>query len=170
MTSGIRRTAPGRQVITFYSYKGGVGRSMALANIGYRLADKHDLRVVVADWDLEAPGLHRYFGIDERRLAHANGVLDYLVDWREAVKAQASVPPDCSEWPIHVTDPDLAPRNGSLALLPAGKLDAAYAKNLHGFNWKTFYKSQGGAACIETFREQLLRDADLLLIDSRRGP
>ena len=42
--------------ITFYSYKGGVGRSMALANVAYK-AVKEGLKVVVLDFDLEAPGI-----------------------------------------------------------------------------------------------------------------
>ncbi len=53
------------QVITFYSYKGGTGRSMALANIACLLAQRTSLAgskgVLMIDWDLEAPGLHRYF-------------------------------------------------------------------------------------------------------------
>jgi hypothetical protein len=47
-------------IVTFYSFKGGVGRSMALANVGEILAD-WGYRVVLCDWDLEAPGLERYF-------------------------------------------------------------------------------------------------------------
>ena len=49
---------PGR-IITFYSYKGGTGRSMALANVAWLLATARK-RVLMIDWDLEAPGLHRY--------------------------------------------------------------------------------------------------------------
>ena len=52
------------QIITFYSYKGGTGRSMALANVGYLLAtqERSDGKgVLMIDWDLEAPGLHRFF-------------------------------------------------------------------------------------------------------------
>lgn len=48
-------TRPDRRVVTFYSFKGGVGRSMALANVAFRLADRNDLDVIVVDWDLEAP-------------------------------------------------------------------------------------------------------------------
>ena len=53
-------------VITFYSYKGGTGRSMALANTACLLArTKSDPRpVLTIDWDLEAPGLHRFFRQD----------------------------------------------------------------------------------------------------------
>jgi cellulose biosynthesis protein BcsQ len=46
-------------VTTFYSYKGGVGRSMALANVGVLLA-KAGNRVLLVDFDLEAPGLPSY--------------------------------------------------------------------------------------------------------------
>ena len=42
----------------FYSYKGGVGRSMALANLG-ELFHEQGLRTLLVDWDLEAPGLAR---------------------------------------------------------------------------------------------------------------
>jgi Mrp family chromosome partitioning ATPase len=48
------------RVVTFYSYKGGTGRSMALANVAWILASAGN-RVLAIDWDLEAPGLHRYF-------------------------------------------------------------------------------------------------------------
>lgn len=49
------------EVITFYSYKGGTGRTMALANIACLLAQRQGQRVLMIDWDLEAPGLYRYF-------------------------------------------------------------------------------------------------------------
>lgn len=51
---------PGAPIITFYSYKGGTGRSMSLANTAWILAS-NGCRVLVVDWDLEAPGLHRFF-------------------------------------------------------------------------------------------------------------
>src|ERR1035438_2215790 len=43
--------------ITFYSFKGGVGRSMALINTAGILAGRRGFRVLVLDLDLEAPGL-----------------------------------------------------------------------------------------------------------------
>jgi cellulose biosynthesis protein BcsQ len=48
-------------IVTFYSYKGGVGRTMAMANVAVLLAQRN-LKVLAVDWDLEAPGLERYFG------------------------------------------------------------------------------------------------------------
>lgn len=47
-------------IFTFYSYKGGVGRSMALANVAECFCEK-GLRVLIVDWDLEAPGLESFF-------------------------------------------------------------------------------------------------------------
>ena len=47
-------------VITFYSFTGGTGRTMALANVAWILA-ANGHRVLVADWHFESPGLHRYF-------------------------------------------------------------------------------------------------------------
>lgn len=48
------------RIVTFYSYKGGTGRTMALANTAWILA-ANGKRVLAVDWDLEAPGLHRFF-------------------------------------------------------------------------------------------------------------
>ena len=68
------------RILTFYSYKGGTGRSMALANIAWILASA-GRSVLMIDWDLEAPGLHRYFRpflLDEE-LTASDGLID-LVD------------------------------------------------------------------------------------------
>ena len=48
------------KIATFYSFKGGAGRTMALANVAWILAS-NGLKVLVVDWDLDSPGLHRYF-------------------------------------------------------------------------------------------------------------
>ena len=58
MTAGQSRRAG--QIVTFYSFKGGTGRTMALANVAWILA-ANGKRVLIADWDLESPGLHRFF-------------------------------------------------------------------------------------------------------------
>src|SRR6266498_560482 len=79
------------EIITFYSYKGGTGRSMALANVACILAKgPAAARVLMIDWDLEAPGLHRFFGrllshhfgsqdLARRGLDEAPGLIDLLV-------------------------------------------------------------------------------------------
>src|SRR5580692_8318770 len=71
------------KIVTFYSYKGGTGRSMALANVACLLARrlaKTSSRVLVMDWDLEAPGLHRFFSAksDLPEYEALPGVMDYF--------------------------------------------------------------------------------------------
>jgi MinD-like ATPase involved in chromosome partitioning or flagellar assembly len=55
------------EVISFYSYKGGVGRSMLLANVAVVLAQR-GRRVLCIDFDLEAGGLHTIFGLPADRI------------------------------------------------------------------------------------------------------
>ena len=50
-------------VITFYSYKGGMGRSTTLACFASYLAKKEGKRVVVVDCDFEAPGFTNYYDL-----------------------------------------------------------------------------------------------------------
>src|SRR3954453_14885580 len=83
-------TSRAGQVITFYSYKGGTGRSMALANVACLLASRAVLDgakpVLAIDWDLEAPGLDRY--LERLMSAPARdhpGLIDLFTDVRERV-------------------------------------------------------------------------------------
>jgi MinD-like ATPase involved in chromosome partitioning or flagellar assembly len=75
-------------IFTFYSYKGGVGRSMALLNVAYTL---HSLgrHVLMVDLDLEAPGvsgfLRRYEEL-ETTDEHKPDVVDLLSDLMPAVQ------------------------------------------------------------------------------------
>ncbi len=158
-----------RRVITFYSYKGGVGRTMALANVAFRLADIHALDVVVVDWDLEAPGLHEFFAISPKMLAKTRGVLDYFIEWREAAKRNEPRPPDARKWLIPIEHTPRSPRHGSLRLLTAARIDEGYDARLAAFDWKDFYATSSGALAVETLRRQLVQDADVVLIDSRTG-
>ena len=77
----------GGQIITFYSYKGGTGRSMALANVAWILASQGK-RVLAIDWDLEAPGLHRYFHpfLSDKELTESPGLIDYVTEFAEAAR------------------------------------------------------------------------------------
>src|ERR1700719_1352946 len=72
------------KIVTFYSYKGGTGRSMALANVAWILASSGK-RVLVIDWDLEAPGIHRYFApflTDSELISEeSQGVVDFVFDF-----------------------------------------------------------------------------------------
>jgi hypothetical protein len=73
------------EVITFYSYKGGTGRTMALANIAWILAS-NGKRVLAVDWDLESPGLHKYFHpfLDESVVGTTPGVIEIINGYASA--------------------------------------------------------------------------------------
>ena len=82
-------------LVTFYSFKGGVGRSMALANVA-RWLQRNSLRVVVVDWDLEAPGLENFFVADaaqRRQVRSLPGLMDllagYVARWAQLPWPQA---------------------------------------------------------------------------------
>lgn len=74
-------------VYTFYSFKGGVGRSMALANIA-ELMYRRGLKVLLVDFDLEAPGLERFFevqnpNIQRDEILATRGVIDMVLSYKE---------------------------------------------------------------------------------------
>jgi len=80
----IERSSAMTPIVTFYSYKGGVGRTMALANIAVLLARQHGRKVLAVDWDLEAPGLHRFLGVPEGKIR--DGVIDYLLAYKQLLQ------------------------------------------------------------------------------------
>lgn len=67
-------------VATFYSYKGGMGRTTALACFAAYMAALHNKTVVLVDCDFEAPGLSNgnYFFLDTTQ--PKNGIVEYLLD------------------------------------------------------------------------------------------
>ncbi len=70
-------------VITFYSYKGGVGRTMLAANMGVALAQTG--KTLLWDLDAEAPGLHRIKDLRAvTKIEH--GFFNWLIQWQEKGK------------------------------------------------------------------------------------
>ena len=66
----------GTKIITFYSFKGGMGRTTALAGVALALL-KQGYNIMMIDTDIEAPGLATLF-FDEDVIEV--GVLDYLLE------------------------------------------------------------------------------------------
>ncbi|MBC8165898.1 MAG: AAA family ATPase, partial [Bryobacteraceae bacterium] len=167
------------QIITFYSYKGGTGRSMALANTAWILASRKK-RVLVVDWDLEAPGLHRYFSpfLVDREMSGTKGVIDFIRNF--AIKSATPPPsgdPQKADWYVPLTDiVDYAVsarwdhfRPGRLDFISAGQQDASYATRVNSFSWDDFYEKRGGGPFLEKCREFMLEAYDYVLLDSRTG-
>ncbi|MGH3923046.1 MAG: KGGVGR-motif variant AAA ATPase, partial [Pseudonocardiaceae bacterium] len=163
------------QVVTFYSYKGGTGRTMALANVAWILASAGK-RVLVADWDLEAPGLHRFFSpfLDVDTVAHRRGVIDLVREYEDQVRREADRPGDWVEQLARVNDYASSidwtfDGGGSLDMLSAGRQNSAYASTLGSLDWDTFYDRLGGGIFLDALRDDMRRNYDYALIDSRTG-
>jgi len=149
------------QVITFYSYKGGVGRTMALANIGTMLSH-WGYRVLMVDWDLEAPGLENYFkdSISVEEIKKRKGLVDLLHPNEEDKKLTwgkiaVTIKTEISKTPIH--------------LITAGRRDENYYDKVRDFDINVFYEEEDGYNTIEELRNQWKASYDFVLIDSRTG-
>jgi MinD-like ATPase involved in chromosome partitioning or flagellar assembly/tetratricopeptide (TPR) repeat protein len=88
----------GPRIITFYSYKGGVGRSMALLNVAYTLQSlgRH---VLVIDLDLEAPGVSGFLTRNKELEPHPADQPD-VVDFLKAALPIARWQPGSTDRPI----------------------------------------------------------------------
>jgi MinD-like ATPase involved in chromosome partitioning or flagellar assembly len=140
-------------VVTFYSYKGGVGRSFVLANIAVLLA-RWGHRVLCVDWDLEAPGLHEYFR-PMTTAPPAGGVVDLVGDFL----AGRTRPAD------HAIRLSSA---GELDFLAAGREGVDYIRQVQEIDWQVLYE-MGFGEYLERCREQWIADYDYVLLDSRTG-
>ncbi|MFI9006001.1 KGGVGR-motif variant AAA ATPase [Actinosynnema sp. NPDC053489] len=164
------------RIITFYSYKGGTGRSMAVANTAWILA-ANGLRVLVVDWDLEAPGLHRYFQpfLPDPDLAVSAGVVDLV--WKFAEATLDADAPDQEGWydelarisPYAMSVEHDFPGKGTVDFVPAGRQDATYSALVNRFDWNNFYERLGGGGFIEALKRDMRAAYDYVLVDSRTG-
>jgi cellulose biosynthesis protein BcsQ len=179
-------------IFTFYSFKGGVGRSMALANVA-ELFYARGLSVLMIDFDLEAPGLERYFDVKNTvtpgsEIPGRAGVIDFILSFLELQSFAPKMPPmapaeiegdplfpfsvePIENFIVPIYDEPSSP--GRLSLMPSGNRSkpdfAAYAKRVLGFDWEKFYTEKDGEEFFEWFRTRLRRDWDVVLIDSRTG-
>ena len=152
-------------VVTFYSWKGGVGRTLALANTAVQLA-RAGRNVLMIDWDLEAPGLDRYFlqgtGNDTQKCSISNprnpqGLFGLLRrakvdkdgrfnddDWADSIRT-IEVPA------IEATATSTySPKPGRLDLLPSGDNSPGYSGDLAAFSWDDFLRPPTGESGLRT--------------------
>ena len=166
------------QIITFYSYKGGTGRSMAVANCACWLVKTLPLaRVLVMDWDLEAPGLHRYFAETADNLENRDraGIINYFDSLQQRLREEPALYEKLEAedgWKIFAKEfplNDYLIRNvvKGVDFIKAGNYDASYAELISTFNWVNFYETFGSV--FIAFKDFLLNSYDFCLVDSRTG-
>ena len=145
-------------IVTFYSYKGGVGRSFALASIG-TLLSLWGYKTLCIDWDLEAPGLQLYF---KRWLKEKNspGLTEMIQAYAEGKEPR---------WQDFVTEVNFPGSSQPLQLMKAGLQDKTYVQRMQALNWDTLYSSHDLGNFLEELRENWKQFFDFVLIDSRTG-
>lgn len=177
------------QIVTFYSFKGGVGRTMALANVATLLACR-GLRVLVVDFDLDAPGLGRYLPPPKSLSGElTSGVVEFFSSLRDSFDARFADDEAYSAEPTEtvkklreiieatldrrehiyiakVTVPD-GPRSGTIDVMPAGRFDDKYNARRESLDWKLFYERYAEAFFI--LADAMRARWDCVLVDSRTG-
>jgi len=167
------------EVTTFYSYKGGTGRSMALANVACLLAKPQKGWVLMIDWDLEAPGLHRFFrkrikegsnAKDNRALRENPGLIDLFYELKETLSKYDSLTEndiiksfDDIDFNRFILETNIP----SLYLIKAGRFDENYATKVNSFNWVEFYRKF--PEVFKNLAMYLSKKYKHILIDSRTG-
>ena len=159
------------ETVAFYSYKGGVGRTLLVANTAQFLA-MSGRRVVALDLDLEAPGLHQKLGsrdvLDRAESGTLYGAVDELLDTLENEPRKRSL----RETAIEVDLP--SGTKGSLLLIPAGSAPSkAYWAALERLNNSLRVQRRNGGL-LEAVLELQAHIADefapeFLLVDARTG-
>lgn len=175
-------------IVTFYSYKGGMGRTTTMVAYAISLAANTDAsrnrRVVVIDCDLEAPGYLNFFDLSEHnglKSGKKNGLVEFISDAQFASNPQDL---DINNYIINVgidNKNSFAYNNlDNIWLVPAGNLNEDYT-DFDGDSDRNDYLE--GLAKINLSSVQSVVDAfnllfekiqetiepDIILIDSRTG-
>ena len=154
------------KTITFYSYKGGVGRTLAAANFAVYLA-KLGLKTVIIDFDLEAPGIDAKFHSLKIPEDH-KGLLDYILHYQIHNQELCQIQDICIKVPFGDSTDSIP-----LWLIPSGQyLSENYYKQLSQLDWgKIFSEELNGVAFFQQFIAYIKEDlkADFVIIDSRTG-
>ena len=145
------------KIISFYSYKGGVGRTIALIQTAYLLANKGK-KVAIIDLDIEAPSFKNIF---KQSIRSKEGLVNYLYKKMYDIK---------DDEPIYnfkmVTKLNIG-TSGEVYVVPAGELDLEYVKMLEGLKEKRIYEN---GYIVEFIKELTKRyNLDYVLLDSRTG-
>lgn len=122
-------------IVTFYSYKGGMGRTTTMIAYAMSLAANKDIskrrQVVIIDCDLEAPGYLNFFDLSEHnglKSGRKNGFVEFICD------AQLTLNPSELDINDYIINVGLDNKNSfaynnlnNIWLVPAGNLNEGYA-------------------------------------------
>lgn len=149
------------RTITFYSFKGGVGRTTALTHVAWILAMR-GRKVVAVDLDLEAPGLSTAFSL---KPLPEFGIVDYFYERSyipEGLEPNVLITKIFGE----VTIPDAT---GRLFIVPAGSLSLDYISKVDDLRATTILDNGETLWSIFSREIQEQLKPDVILVDSRTG-
>ena len=156
------------KVISFYSHKGGVGRTVALSHVAYLLASQGK-KVVIVDLDIEAPSFYNIFDPDIYEELE-NGLVDYFYD--RICKSSQEMEHD-----VEITDIFTELKfelkynqiSGRLFMVPAGRMNLEYIERADFIKARlvTRNKNDYWAEFMSEIISQL--NPDYILVDSRTG-
>lgn len=168
----IQKVNSSLPVVTFYSYKGGVGRSTSLASCASYLSIHYKKRIVILDCDFEAPGFTNFFLEDPSSPLYKNGLVEYFLDSEDEIVNLNNYYWEASK---------KFSGGGEIYVFPAGNLDD---EEVAGDIFKTHRSHYlNGLTRIDMFSPDILVgqfvrlfdhikeriNPDLILIDSRTG-
>ena len=149
------------RTVTFYSFKGGVGRTTALTHVAWILAMR-GRKVVAVDLDLEAPGLSTAFSLNP---LPEFGIVDYFYERSylpEGLEPNILITKIFGE----VTIPDAT---GRLFIVPAGSLSLDYISKVDDLRATTILDHGETLWSIFSREIQEQLKPDIILVDSRTG-
>lgn len=148
-------------ILTFFSYKGGVGRTTSLALTATYLSRKGK-KVFVIDCDFEAPGLINFFNSSQSE-KHKSGLVEYLND-------QLFIQTNDIEDYVYNIEKTYS-GSGTINLMPSGNV---FDEDLESYLEGLAKIDLQGLRLIDVFDKliddiQLNYQPDIILIDSRTG-
>lgn len=148
-------------IVAFYSFKGGVGRTTALASFAIQRSRAGE-RVVIIDADLDAPGVGGLFCEEEGGPLPRWGLTDYLLE-----RPHGEV--DLDDY-LYTCRSEVVVGSGEISVLPVGRLDDGYLGKLARVDLEPT-RQRGGPEMLELLLRQIReeRKPDWILIDSRAG-
>ena len=148
----------GPPTVVFYSFKGGVGRTTALAGFAVQRAREGE-RVLVIDFDLDAPGAGTLLSGDTGD--NPIGVVDYLLEAPLGDVLLHDFVHQCHRESL------VGDTGGQIFVMPAGRVDRDYLTKLSRLDLEIRGESHPLTDLLDRAREDF--QPDWILIDSRAG-
>jgi MinD-like ATPase involved in chromosome partitioning or flagellar assembly len=137
-----------RQIVSIHSYRGGTGKSNLTANLATAVA-LTGRRVGIVDTDIQSPGIHILFGLDDKQITRT--LNDYLYGQCEIAQTA-----------YHISPSEVVAAGGHIYLIPSSLKAGEIARVL-----KEGYEVEKLNSGFDELLEKL--DLDFLFIDTHPG-